>query len=252
MNRPISSSRRRKSILVPLLTALGLTALLVGPGLVNAGQPPSLEDGQFEAKLRFLKERSDDAERLRVAKSMLSEAGVSSQQVKAIALTLRGEAARLEFATAAYPYTVDPENYYDVYDVFTTFSKVFRLRDRIQPPRQLSRPPVVARPRPVSQEELAEIIRTLQAEGFDDSRQALARQIIGSRGGFRSSQIREILRVFAFDEAKVEVAKLAYDYTLDPGNYHVVYDALAFSSSKETLARHIESRSKPTEAPERR
>jgi hypothetical protein len=47
----------------------------------------------------------------------------------------------------------------------------------------------------------------------------------------------------------LELAKTGYDCVADPWNYHVVGEALAFSSNREKLVRYLESRAKPVPTP---
>jgi hypothetical protein len=221
-------------------------------GPVAAGEPATLNDRQFEEQLRGLKAERNETEKHRLARQWLSARPLSSLQVKAIAAHLNDENARLEFAAAAYPRTVDPENFYEVYDAFTTFSKVMRLHDRIQLLRQLPPPPapVVVVPPSVTEAELKDILRAIRKEPFENTRSQMARQIVSSsRKQFLSSQIKDILGCFDFEPTRLEFAKFAYDYTLDQERYFLVNEAFSFSSSKDTLTRYLESKRPPSPPP---
>lgn len=221
-----------------------ICALVLGIGFaaaVAAAEQKSLEEEQFQEKYRRLKDERDDGEKHRQAGELLRQHRFSSLQVKAIAQSMRDENARLEFAVMAYPRTIDPENFYEVYDAFTTFSKVMRLHDRI---RQLDRPapPVINLPRTISDSEFKDIIKSLRRESFDNTKSQVARQIItSSRGMFLSSQVKQMMDCFDFEPSKLELAKLAYEFTFDRERYFLVNDAFAFDSNKQALARYIES-----------
>lgn len=217
------------------------------PSARAAEPPPRLAEPELESRVRRLEAAGNDVERLDAARSLVSRHAVSSLQVKALARTIRSEEARLEFAVAAYPRTVDPENFYEVYDAFQSFSKVFRLHDRI---RLLSRgegpPPGGMLPAPLSEAEWADLLRTVGKENFDNTRFAIARQVVaGARGRITSRQVREMLGLFTFEDGRLELAKAAYDSVVDPWNYHVVYDAFTFAASREKLVKYLESRSLP-------
>jgi hypothetical protein len=210
-------------------------------------EPPRLAEPELESRLRSLEAAGNDVERLDAARLLVSRHRVSSLQVKALARTIASEEARLEFAVTAYPFTVDPENFYEVYDAFQTLSKVFRLHDRIG---RLSAgggpPPGASLPAPLSKDEWADLLRTVRKENFDNTRLAIARQVVaGARGRITSRQVREILVLFTFEEGRLELAKGAYDSVMDPWNYHVVYDTFTFASNREKLVRYLETRPAP-------
>ncbi len=205
----------------------------------------ALPEPQFRERLRAL-ERLPGTQQSLEANTLLRERWLSSQQVKAVARIIAQEDARLDFALAAYPRTVDPENFYEVYDAFTSYSKVFRLHDHIQRLRSPASP-LLARPippplQPVTDETLAEMLKSLRAEGMEDGKKALARQILSGRPRFLSRQIRDLLKVFTFDDARLEIAKYAYDSVLDPENFYLVNQAFVFSDRKENLNRYVESK----------
>ncbi|HEY5910870.1 MAG TPA: DUF4476 domain-containing protein [Verrucomicrobiae bacterium] len=207
-----------------------------------AADRPEAQETPFEESLQSLKAERDNGEKLRRAGEMVRARRLSSMQVKAIAAGLSDDNARLEFATAAYPRTVDRENFYEVYDAFTTFSRVMRLHDRIQQFERATGPQVEIPPT-VTNQELTDIIRSLRRESFDQTRSRLAQQIIrDSRKLFLASQVKKIVDCFDFEPSKLEVAKQAYDRTLDREKYFLVTEAFSFDSSKQELSRYIQSR----------
>jgi len=46
----------------------------------------------------------------------------------------------------------------------------------------------------------------------------------------------------SFDNNKLELAKYAYDYTADKGNYFVIYAVFTFDSYKKELENYIKNR----------
>jgi len=221
------------------LFVLAVGYLLVGS--VIAEERAVLEERAMGEKLRAMDSTSQAAEKILSAREMIRIHWLSSLQVKEIASRLPDDAARLDFATAAYPRTLDPENFYEVYDVFASFSKVFRLHDRI---RALSQPfPVYAEPRQkVNPGDLKNMLKSLRDEPFEATRMTVAKQMFTtSKGAFLSSQVKQILETFAFEPSRLELAKFAYRYTADRENYFVVNEVFDFSPSKQDLARYIES-----------
>src|SRR5687768_890435 len=67
---------------------------------------------------------------------------------------------------------------------------------------------------------------TIRRESFDKDKLMVAKQIV-SNNMFNSSQVKELVQLFSFDDAKVELAKFAYTKTFDRNNYFIIYDAFA-------------------------
>jgi hypothetical protein len=102
---------------------------------------------------------------------------------------------------------------------------------------------VVTAPQTVTDEEAKDYVAALKKESFDQTRSQLARQIIGSsRKPFLSSQVKAMVQCFDFEPPKLELAKYAYDFTLDRDKYYVVNDAFAFINTKQELSRYIEAK----------
>jgi hypothetical protein len=74
------------------------------------------------------------------------------------------------------------------------------------------------------------LLRSLDAQRFDDARLAIARDVL-SRHALTSTQLRRVLLEFSFDGSRLEAAKLGYPSLVDPQNVHVITDAFRFSST---------------------
>ncbi len=108
-------------------------------------------------------------------------------------------------------------------------------------PRPL--PPASARPvppagRPVAYYELEEKIRYMELLTFDSRQLSYAKSFVRGKA-LTASQIERMVREFSFDSNRLSLAKYAYRYCIDPGNYYKVERALTFISSKEELRSYI-------------
>jgi hypothetical protein len=95
-------------------------------------------------------------------------------------------------------------------------------------------------PYPMSQRDFADAKRSIADKSFSDSQLKMAKQIIDSNC-LLSSQVMELMEIFTFEDTKLELAKYAYGYTLDYGNYYKVNDAFTFESTIEELDEYIRS-----------
>lgn len=96
-------------------------------------------------------------------------------------------------------------------------------------------------PIPMSQSEFQNVKRSISSKSFEDSKNTIARQVIGSNC-LLTSQVKEIMMLFDFETTKLDFAKFAYGYTYDIGNYYQLNDAFDFESSIDDLNSYIQSR----------
>lgn len=79
---------------------------------------------------------------------------------------------------------------------------------------------------------------SISSKSFDSSKLTVAKQ--GIQGNKLASwQVAELMDLFSFESSKLEIAKFAYHYVLDPQNYYTVNDSFTFSSSITELDGYI-------------
>jgi len=93
-------------------------------------------------------------------------------------------------------------------------------------------------PYPMHPSEFQEVKRSIESKSFDDTRLTIAKQVIASNC-LLSAQVKEIMLLFTFEDTRLDLAKYAYGYTYDTGNYYKLNDAFTFESSIEELDEYI-------------
>jgi hypothetical protein len=93
-------------------------------------------------------------------------------------------------------------------------------------------------PYPMSAQDFSGVKGSISSKSFEDSKLAIAKQVIGSNC-LLSSQVKEIIMLFSFEDTRLDFAKYAYGYTFDIGNYYQVNDAFKFESSIDDLNKYI-------------
>lgn len=78
-------------------------------------------------------------------------------------------------------------------------------------------------------------------ESFENTRLKVAKQFIATNY-FTTAQVKELVLLFSFENSRLDIAKYAYDYTVDKGNYFLINDAFSFSNSKDALMDYIKNR----------
>ncbi|GIV27650.1 MAG: hypothetical protein KatS3mg027_1464 [Bacteroidia bacterium] len=90
----------------------------------------------------------------------------------------------------------------------------------------------------VSDSEFESIKKSINSKSFEDSKLTMAKQISDSKC-LKSSQVRDIMKLFSFEQTRLEFAKYAYKNVIDKDNYYQVNDAFQFENSIEELNESI-------------
>lgn len=84
-------------------------------------------------------------------------------------------------------------------------------------------------------------LSTLRNQAFEDSRLKTAKQIVAVNC-LNVDQVIEIANLFSFEDNKLEFAKYAYDFCIEPRNYFKVNGIFSFSSNADELSEYVQSR----------
>lgn len=82
---------------------------------------------------------------------------------------------------------------------------------------------------------------TIKAQSFEDTQLKTAKQVI-SANCLNVDQIIQIANTFNFEDNKLEFAKYAYDYCIEPRNYFKLNGIFSFSSNVDELSDYVQSR----------
>jgi hypothetical protein len=93
-------------------------------------------------------------------------------------------------------------------------------------------------PNPMSHDDFESLKNSISSKSFEDSKLEIAKQVVASNC-LLCSQVREIMKLFSFEDSKLTFAKYAYGHTYDTGNYFKVNDAFSFESSIDELNKYI-------------
>ncbi len=83
-------------------------------------------------------------------------------------------------------------------------------------------------------------VKTISKASFDVDKLNIAKTIVNANC-LTTDQIATILKLFSFEDNKLELAKWAYPNCLDKQQYFNIINLLSFSSSKNELSRFLDS-----------
>lgn len=102
-------------------------------------------------------------------------------------------------------------------------------------PTQVMQNPVMFAPDAAS---FSMMVQQISSQPFEDNRLQDAQQIVMSNR-VTSAQVTDIMRLFSFESTRLQFAKFAYGYVIDPNSFFMVNNAFSFSSSVDDLHRFI-------------
>ena len=89
-------------------------------------------------------------------------------------------------------------------------------------------------------EEVNRMVSQLRSENFDNNRSELAQAMVASKL-LTTADIKRLMSTFTFEDNKLDFAKFAYNYVLDPENYFQVASGFTFSTNKTELLNYIKA-----------
>ncbi|MDD2278863.1 MAG: DUF4476 domain-containing protein [Bacteroidales bacterium] len=93
----------------------------------------------------------------------------------------------------------------------------------------------------MSSTEFNEALRSIKSKSFEDGKLTVAKQICKANC-MTAEQVRDMNKVFGFEDTKLNFAKFAYDYVYDASVYYKVNDSFDFESTIDELNEYIESK----------
>ncbi len=94
---------------------------------------------------------------------------------------------------------------------------------------------------PMDNRMFANALNSIRSKDFSDTQLILAKQIVSSNC-LLAVQIKEIAKIFDFEDTKLSFAKFSYRYSYDPENYWQINDVFDFESTVEELNAFISRR----------
>lgn len=91
---------------------------------------------------------------------------------------------------------------------------------------------------PMTSVEFDQLKNSLKDRSFDDKKMDLLKLVVNNNY-FSTSQVKEVVKLFSFNNNQLNAAKLLYPYTVDQEYYYTVGDAFTFSTSKSDLDKFL-------------
>lgn len=212
-------------------------------GSKGCAKPISNDD--FNLVVQSILELQSEQERLVTATEIALTNCLSAAQAMKTAAIFPNESTRLAFIQEVTMKVYDRENLRSADQLFTTAINRNALNNFLDQKfggTVNAENPATANVCMVSNQEFISIESSLKSQSFNNTRVNLGKQIIKDKACFTSAQIRDLVKIYEFENSKLDIAKFAYDYCVDKKNYYLVNEAFQFDSSKNTLLKFIQGR----------
>lgn len=103
--------------------------------------------------------------------------------------------------------------------------------------------PTVVEVTAIDEKDFAPRLNSVKKESFDKNRLGKAKQIFDDEV-LNTGQVSRLVKLFSFDDSRLDFAKWAYNRTIDKNNYYKVEDLLSFGTSKAALRDYIKKQPK--------
>ncbi len=202
---------------------------------------PPVSDEDFLLLAREIYMQQNEPSRLFLLTASLQGNCYTAAQIMKFASLLEQENNRLTFVKNAFVSTADTGNYTALVQLFSHMPYRESLLDFIRKNRVPASPPPPP-PCMVSPEEFSLVKESVNKQSFNATKVTVAKQVISAKKCYTAQQIKEIMKLFSFEDSRIEIAKYAWDFCIDKQNYFNVNDAFTFSSSIEELNKFIQSK----------
>ena len=86
--------------------------------------------------------------------------------------------------------------------------------------------------------DLNDALKVVSDKSFESTKIDVAKAII-EQNMLSSEQVAGMLKLFSFDDSKINIAEYAYTKTCDKNNYFKIYDSFTFETSIQTVKDYI-------------
>lgn len=93
---------------------------------------------------------------------------------------------------------------------------------------------------PMSHSDFNNLRHSIESKTFESTRMEITKQVLSQRY-VSTRQVMDLMNLLTFESSKLELAKFAFDRTIDKENYFRVNDSFTFESSIRELGDYIRS-----------
>lgn len=197
-----------------------------------------LNDNQFKAFANTLAKFETDEEKTKICMEYAYKYCFTTSQVMQLSVLLVGENFKYIFFKTAYDKVYDQENYMNVIQLLKSEKLIQEIKDLANSMKGDSMS-VSLKDCLVSKEDYEKIKLGIRNESNSTNKLDVAKNMVKKYKCLNSQQIAGILPLFSFEADKIDLAKYAYEFTVDKDNYIIVINYFTSYELKENLKEYI-------------
>jgi len=229
----------------------------------------SISQNEFLSIKKTISALTTDELKLEKAIALLKAKCLLSSQIKELTLLFRQDSKKLDFCVTAYESAFDKQNFYEVYDAFSTFSNVLRLHDyvlyvqqqkpvneennnNVQPKKDELVFPPYSYPSeygymgergcqtPISEPDFMKIAIQISKESNDLNKLAVIKKYLPANC-FSTAQIMKTASLISAESNRLVFLKESFKNTFDKNNYMAADQLFTYLPYKTDFANFIGS-----------
>lgn len=194
-----------------------------------------LSPGQFDRMQEMIKKEPFKDGKKNVFKLAMQDKYLMVDQLSDVLKQFSFDDEKLDWALMAYPFIADAQHFYQLRDKFVFISTRDKFDQFMQTAQDNDRP---HRKDVFSRDDFARLQAMVSKEPFKDGKKKLIESAL-QRNLITVAQVSELFKQFTFDDDKMDIAMMAYNYTIDVQKFYLLRDQFTFLSSREKLDKFL-------------
>lgn len=162
----------------------------------------------------------------------------STDQIRTLLTQVTSESDRLALAKLSFRSVMDPTNFYQLGDLFTstTYKNEFNTFVKTQTGTTLD----AAVKTPMSNSDFSILVLTIRSNFLQILKIQAERDVFANPNNFfTTAQVKQLISLINAEPSRLELAKLSFKTITDPENVSFLYDLFQLQSSKDELAEFV-------------
>ncbi|MBL7718299.1 MAG: DUF4476 domain-containing protein [Flavipsychrobacter sp.] len=191
-----------------------------------------------------VKDRITDGDKVKLMQQVLTSRSYYTDQLRTMMGWLSFESSKLDFAKWAYDNALDKENYWKLEDLFSFSSSKDELTSYVQSRGGMNNNNNNnwggnrGRDNAMRDQDVSDLGARVKDRITDSDKLKLIQTVLNGKE-YYTDQVRTMMGWLSFESTRLELAKYAYNATIDRENYWKLEDMLSFSSSKNELSEYV-------------
>ncbi len=202
-----------------------------------------ISERHFNYIVNQINTAGDEETKLSKAKTLIQNNCIPTAYLMKMGSLFPSENNKYEFAKSGLQSVYDIDQYIEMQQIFSTPRSRSNFADFLARGQSASNNQSSSSECTVNNNEYNTILNSLKKESYNSTKLKLAKNIIEDKKCLSATQIKGIVELFDYENSRLEIAMLGYDFTKDTNNYYsIVSQAMGFESSKRKLLNYINKR----------